>query len=471
MYLDINRYSFNTYKKELRTLIALALPMLLSQIAQVGTGFVDTVMAGGAGKEDLAGVALGNSFFITIYITLMGVMSALNPILSKTYGASKNQTFGDIGELGRQGIWYGIMVGVIGMVLMWFAIVPFERYFSNLSPRTLVTAKQYLWFAGFAMPSAMIHRALHAYASSLNKPKIIMWVSWLCFFVNIPLNYIFVYGKWGMPALGGAGCGLATAIVFWVNAIVLGAYIIKDKHFAKFGLTDKFSPPNLRQFGDITRLGLPIGFSFFIEVSLFTFTMFLVAKLNNQQTQTDNLVAAQQIVISLTSLIYMIPQSIGIASTVQVGFSLGKNKPHKARYISGVAISSAMILSVLTALFLLVGRYDLAQMYTNDMTVIAIVGVLVLFASAFQLFDAIQCVASYALRGYQITKIPMIIHIVAFWGCGLLPGIGLAFYGGMGIYGFWTALVVSLSVASVLLLWYLERHSKQVLTKPSELLQ
>ena len=139
---------------------------------------------------------------------------------------------------------------------------------------------------------------------------------------------------------------------------------------------------------------------------------------------------------------------------------LGQRQPIKARYISGVAILTAVGVSFLTALFLVVGRHTLADMYTDDMAVIAISGSLILFAAAFQLVDAIQCVASYALRGYKVTKIPMMIHAIAFWGCGLLPGYVLAFYMGMGIYGFWTALVVSLAVAGVLLLWYLEKHSK-----------
>lgn len=463
MLLDINRYSFNTYKKELSALTTLALPMLLSQIAQVGTGFVDTVMAGSVSIDDLSAVGLGNSLFITIYITLMGVMTALNPMVAQAYGSSKK---GDtpahaIGELGRQGVWYGTVMGLIGMALMWLAILPFEMYFSHLSPRTLTTTADYLWFIGFAMPAAMIHRALHAYASSLNKPKVIMIVSWLCFFINIALNYVFVYGKFGMPALGGAGCGLATAIVFWLNAMILGVYIAKDKYFHEFGLTDKFSLPNIKLFGDITRLGVPIGLSFFIEVSLFSVIIFLVAQLGGDGTHsTENFISAQQIVISITSLIFMIPQSMGIASTVRVGMALGQRQPAKARYISGVAVFTAVGVSFLTALFLVVGRHALAGMYTDDLAVIAISGSLILFAAAFQLVDAVQCVASYALRGYKVTTIPMLIHAIAFWGCGLLPGYVLAFYVGMGIYGFWTALVVSLAVAGALLLWYLERHSK-----------
>ncbi|UNU73933.1 MATE family efflux transporter [Moraxella nasovis] len=457
MLLDINRYSFATYKKEFIAILTLGLPMMLSQVAQVGTGFIDTVMAGGAGKEDLAAVALGNSFFITIYITMLGVMTALNPMISQAHGAAvKGGNSQAIGEMGRQGIWFGALMGLIGMLLMWLAVRPFQAFF-DLTDYTQTVGSNYIWFASLAMPAAMIHRSLHAYASSLNRPKAIMWVSWLCFFLNIPLNWIFVYGEFGMPKLGGAGCGLATAIVFWVNAIVLGLFIAKDKYFKEFGLTDKFSLPDLKLFGDIARLGIPIGFSFFIEISLFTCIMFLVAKLDGH---TENLVAAQQIVISLISLIYMIPQSIGTASTVRIGYALGQNRPAQARYISGVSVSSAIVAAMITAIFLVVARYPLAKMYTDDLAVIGIATNIMLFAAAFQMFDATQTVASYALRGYKVTKIPMIIHATAFWGCGLIPGFILAFFMGMGIYGFWTALVVSLCVGAGFLMWYLEKYSK-----------
>lgn len=463
MFLDLNRHSFADYKKEFIALATLALPMLLSQIAQVGTGFVDTVMAGSVSKEDLSAVGLGNSLFVTIYITLLGVMTALNPLIAQQYGAVNkgDAKAGDIGELGRQGLWYGLLMGVIGMVLIWAAILPFEHYFGHLSTNTLAITKEYLWFIGLAMPAAMIHRTLHAYASSLNKPKVIMMVSWLCFFVNIPLNYIFVYGKFGMPALGGAGCGLATAIVFWLNAIMLGTYIAKDRYFHEFGLMDKFSLPDIKLFGDITKLGIPIGLSFFIEVSLFSCIMFLVARLDGN---TENYIAAQQIAINITSLIFMIPQSLGIASTVRVGMAMGQREPKHARYSSGVALSGATAISFLTAAFLVIGREQLATLYTKDTAVIAITTTIILYAAAFQLVDAIQCVASYALRGYKITTTPMIIHIIAFWGCGLLPGIVLAFYVGMGIYGFWMALVISLAVAAVFLGGYLEWYSKRMVS-------
>ncbi|OSI10674.1 MATE family efflux transporter [Neisseria zoodegmatis] len=452
MLFDLNRYSFPVFHKEGKKLVLLALPMLLAQVAQVGVGFVDTVMAGGAGKDDLAAVALGSSAFVMVYITFLGVMTALNPMIAQLYGAGK---YDEVGETGRQSMWFGLMMGVIGMLLMWLAIVPFQKLL-NLSENVESMMAQYMLFTGLAMPAAMIHRALHAYASSLNRPRVIMIVSFLAFFLNVPLNYAFVYGKFGMPALGGAGCGVATTLVFWFNAAALWLYVVKQKYFRQFKLTERFSKPDMKVFKQIWKLGAPIGFSFFLEVSLFSCIVFLVAR------QGEDYVAAQQVVISLTSVIYMIPQSIGSAGTVRVGYTIGRREYARARYISGVSLVLGVVMAVFTALLLVFLRYPLAGMYTDDAAVLAIAATVLLFAAVFQLGDATQCVASYALRGYKVTKIPMLIHAVAFWGFGLVPGYLLAYSADMGIYGFWTALVISLTVAAVLLVWYLEICSRSV---------
>ena len=436
--------------KEVRKLVVLALPMLLAQVAQVGVGFVDTVMAGAAGKDDLAAVALGSSAFATVYITFMGVMTALNPMLAQLFGAGRHS---EVGEMGRQGIWFGLMLGIIGMLVLWLSIWPFMAYL-DLNDNTEHMMMLYMLFTGLAMPAAMVHRALHAYTSSLNRPKVIMFVSFAALLLNIPLNYVFVYGKFGMPQLGGAGCGVATALVFWFNAGALWLYVTKQNYFKQFGLKDKFSRPDTQVFKKIWTLGVPIGLSFFLEVSLFSFIVFLVARLG------EDYVAAQQVVISLTSIIYMIPQSVGAAATVRVGYSLGMGQRERARYISGVSLLVGLVLAVATALLLALMRGDLAGIYTDDADVLKIASAVLLLAAVFQLADSTQCVASYALRGYKVAKIPMLIHGVAFWGFGLLPGYWLAFGRDMGIYGFWTALILSLSVAAVALVWYLEICSR-----------
>lgn len=452
MLFNLNQFSFSVFSKEVRALSTLALPIMLAQIAAVGIGFVDTVMAGAAGKDDLAAVALGSSAFTTVFITLLGVMTALNPMLAQLFGAGKHQ---EVGELGRQGLWFGLLIGTAGMLLLLASIQPFIWYL-ELSANIEHILSHYLIFVAFAIPAAMLHRALHAYASSLNRPKPIMWVSWIALFLNVPLNYVFVYGKLGMPALGGAGCGFATLLIFWFNTIALWIYIRKQSYFQTFALRTPYSKIHWQTMKSIWKLGWPIGFSYFLEVSLFSFIVFLIARFG------ENEVAAQQVVISLTSVIYMIPQAVGAATTVRVGYALGKGQRQKARYISGVALVFGCLLAVCTMLFLMTLRYPLTQIYTNDMMVMNIAAQVLLFAAFFQFFDFTQCIASYALRGYKITKAPMLIHGIAFWGVGLLPGYWLANAGKMGIFGYWTALILSLAAAAILLVWFLAWHSKKI---------
>lgn len=454
-FFDLARFSPKTHLKEVRALTTLALPMFLSQIAQVGTGFVDTLMAGKAGKADLAAVALGGSFFFTVFIFLMGVMTALNPILAHGFGRGDKPL---VGRLTQQGLRFGGLLGIAGMAVV-LGLLPMFGKFVNLPASTLAIMQQYVVWIVLGLPAMMLQRALSAFVVSVGRPTVLTYVSWFCFLLNIPLNYVFVYGKFGLPAMGGAGCGLASAIVYWVGFLALFFYVLHAKALDDFGVFKKLYKPDMAVFGRFLRLGVPIGFSFFIEASLFTFIMFLIAKLDHAET----LVGAQQIVISLTSLIYMLPQSLGVASTTRVGMCLGQNRPMQARFGVGVALAIGIGLSCLTAALLLIFRHQLPTLYTQDGTLIALASKLIVFAAAFQLVDAVQSIASAALRGYQITKVPMAVHLVAFWGLGLAPGTLLAFWGGLGIFGFWWALVLSLTVAAVMLFWLLARHSKATL--------
>ncbi len=447
---QLNQRPFSEFKHESQSLITLALPIMLAQIATVGVGAVDTAMAGAAGKDDLTAVALGSAVFNTLFITFLGVMASLNPIISQLHGAGKTE---EVGETGRQGLWFGLSMGLIGMIFILLMIQPAQAYLT-MSERIENMLGDYLFYAALGLPAAMLHRALHAYASSLNRPKPIMWVSWAALLLNIPLNYIFVYGKFGLPEMGGAGCGLATALVFWFNALALGGYIVKNRYFQPFGLTKKMSFPSWHIQKQMWGLGLPIGFSYFLEASLFTCIVWLIADLG------EDFVAAQQVVINLTSLTYMIPQAIGSAATVRIGYALGQRNAALAEYRSGTALMNGLILATGTLILLILLRYPLVYIYTQDEDVVSIAVGILLCAAIFQLFDFTQCIASYALRGYKVTRAPMVIHAIAFWGMGLLPGYVLAYSFGMGIYGFWVALILSLAVAAAALMYYLQRVSR-----------
>ena len=452
MLLDLNRHPRRELLKEARLLLALALPMMLAQAASVGVGVVDTVMAGRAGKDDLTAVALGSSVFSMLYITLMGVMTALNPMVAQLFGSGRDA---QTGETGRQGLWFGLFLGLAGTVLLLALLLPLKNYL-DMPGRVEEMFGGYLFYTALGMPAAMLHRALYAYASGLNRPKPAMWVGWAALLLNIPLNYLFVYGKLGLPKMGGAGCGAATAVVFWFSAAALGVYIAKERGFRRFGLAARFSRPDWAQLRQMWQLGWPIGFSYFLEASLFALIVWLVARFG------QDYVSAQQIVISISGVVYMVPQAVGAAATVRVGHALGQRRYGLARYVSGVSLLAGWLLAACTCAFLLAFRLPLAALYTDDAAVLHIGAAVLVFAAVFQLFDFTQCIASYALRGYKITRAPMLIHAAAFWGLGLLPGCLLAYPLGMGIYGFWTALVFSLAAAAAALVWHLEKHSRRI---------
>ena len=472
MLFDLTRYSPADFKHEIRQLLALAIPMMLGQIATVAIGVVDTAMSGAAGKDDLTAVALGSSVFSTLFITFMGIMAALNPIIAQQHGAGGTH---EVGETGRQGVWFGLLLGILGMAVLFALIIPLQNYL-DMSAHIKTMFARYLGIVALGLPAALIYRALHAYASSLNKPQPIMWINWAALLLNIPLNYLFIFGAAGtadlaerfqaapaliawlrqlpVPTLGGVGAGVATTIVFWFGTFALALYLAKSRDLRRFGFTQRFSRPNWRTQKNIATLGWAIGLSYFLEASLFTFIVWLIADLG------ENHVAAQQIVLSLSSVIYMIPQAIGSAATVRIGYAIGRKQFARARYISGVAIVCGWILGACTLVALLVFRLPLAKIYTQDAAVLALAASLIVFAGVFQVFDFTQCIASYALRGYKITRVPMIIHAVAFWCLGLVLGYILAHAAHMGIYGFWTALIISLASAATALVWYLEQRSR-----------
>lgn len=455
MLFDLNRFGLATYKYEAGKIVNLAWPMFIAQIAQVGVGVVDTVMAGRYGAEDLAAVALGTSIFMTFYISLMGVVTALNPMLSQLFGAQK---ITEISKLGSMGLWVALILGVLGMLGMWALIRPLNDYF-ELSAYVESVFAQFLFYVAFALPFALVYRVLHAFASSLNRPKPIMWFSLMGLILSIPVNYVLIYGKFGLPELGGVGCAFATVFVFALNTVCLWLYIRFSDYFQPFGRLSFKQKLDASVFKNILFLGIPIGLSFFIEVSLFTFIAILIANLGVEY------VASQQVVINISSLVYMVPQSLGAALSVCVGYAVGSKQMHRARYIAGVGLTISLLASSVTVLLILIFKSQIVSFYTSDAAVLVIATNLLIFNAIFQLPDAMQTTATGALRGYKVTRLPMVIHGIAFWGFGLCLGYVLCFHFNMGIYGFWTALIVSLSLAAIAFIILLSRVSQRFVSK------
>jgi MATE family multidrug resistance protein len=295
----------------------------------------------------------------------------------------------------------------------------------------------------------LVMMSLRGLTDGLGHTRVIMAFSVLGTLINLPLNYIFIYGKLGMPAMGGVGCGWATSISNMVAATALVLYLNRSNAYRRFHLLADWVKPNLDGIREVLRLGIPIGFTIFVEASLFSVIALFLAPLGPVT------VAGHQIALNVVSLLFMLPLSIGMALTLRVSFLLGARTPDTARLIALssliLAISVAFVFAV--ALFLL--SEPIASLYTNDPEVQAVAVQLLVFAAIFQIADVIQVTCISALRGYKDTRIPMFIMLFSFWGVGLSLGWVLTFTDwlvpAMGAPGFWVGLTCGLASASVLL--------------------
>lgn len=430
--------------KEMRTLLRLSGPVMVAQLAQAANGFVDTLMAGQAGAADLAAVALGTSLWLPLYLFIVGIMTSTSAIVSHLFGAGRTD---DIGLAVHQAIWIALPLGVISFLLLRnpAPLLTLLDVMPDLIPLTV----RYLDGISWGFPAICLFLALRFYAEGLGQPRPVMMVSVLGLIANIPLNYIFIFGKLGAPAMGGPGCGLATAIVMWLMLACMIVYcrIIDLQFMTRLG----WHPGRLHiaQIVDMLKLGVPIGLSIFFEVSVFCVIALLLASLGT------TVIAGHQVALNVSSLMFMIPLSLSLAFGVRLGHCVGARDRMALENVAAGGMILVAIIATLNATVMSLARHWIATIYTDDAQVIALASQLLLFAALFQLSDGLQAGAAGALRGLKDTRYPMIITWISYWGVALVIGYGLAFghfgLAAMGAKGFWIGLLAGLSCAAVLL--------------------
>ncbi|HEU0200203.1 MAG TPA: MATE family efflux transporter [Burkholderiaceae bacterium] len=427
-------------------LARLAGPILVAQLAVMGLGVIDTVMAGRLSAHDLAAVAVGSSVYATFYVTFIGVLQALTPIAGHHFGAGRHA---DIGHDLGQALWLAAALAAIGVALLaWPA--PWLQL-ARPEPRVAEITTTYLQAVAFGLPPALATRAYIALNSAVSRPQVTMAIQLAALASKVPLNLVFMYGAGPIPAFGGAGCGMATALIGWLTLLLSWLVWRLDPYFVRFRSGRHTGPRWARQ-RELLKLGLPSGGSLLIEVSSFTLIAILVARLGAAT------VAGHQIAANLIAVLFMVPLSIGVAASVLVAQSLGARAPHLAQRAARVGYGTAAALALIGTTTVFVLREQIVAAYTVDATVASVAFSLIGLACIFHIFDAMQGVAGFILRGYKVAFIPMLIHGAALWGIGLAGGYRLAFHPPAGwpysgAQSFWIAAVVGLVVAAAGLSW------------------
>ena len=435
-------------RKEATALWKLAWPVLVGQLATVGMAVADVAMTGHTQASELAAVSTGAAIWSIVVVTVVGTMMAMNTLVAHEVGAGSLQR---IPHLVRQGLWKGLAVGLAAALLANLATLLFDHL--QLAPEVNRRASLFVHYISIGLPPFACYRALYGYSASINQTKPVMVIALLGLGFNVVVNWLLVFGHFGLPALGGVGCAVATGFCMW---LMLGAMLVWMRIAPAYRATYPFTHwewPHWPEIRSMLQLGLPIGVTYFAEVSAFGAVALLVARFGVVQQ------SAHQIALNFSSLVFMVPLSLGIGMVTRVGQALGEGDARRARAASWVGLGMSLAFAVLSAAFIALFRHQIAAAYTNDEAVRAVCATLLLFAAIFQLSDATQVAAACAIRGYKVTRGPMLIQLLAFWGFALPAGCLLGLWWDMAARGFWIGLVLGLTVAAILLTWYLQRLS------------
>lgn len=447
--------TLDKFFKDTKDLMKLAYPILIAQLVQNLMSFADTVMAGRVSATDMAAVAVASSIWLPIILTIYGVVMALSSIVSQ-YAGSKR--FNAIAKSTVQTGWIALTLSIL-IIIVFYALTPYLLPHLALEPKLKDLMFEYLGYIVWGGPGYCLYIVLRNYTEGLSFTKPTMVISIIGLLINIPANYIFIYGEFGAPELGGAGCGIATAIVYWAMFVGMLAYVYWSKKLAHINLFKGLAWPDLNEISTVLKLGVPIALSLLFEVSLFSVVAIILAPLGSE------IVASHQIAINFSGMLFMIPLSIAMAVTIKVGFAVGEGKLNQAKDICTSSMFLGFIIAICTATITIVFRNEIAHIYTNDESVIHLAAQLMFLAALFQFSDFIQVISAGALRGYKDTKSILYITFVSYWLVGLSLGVILGITDWivpmMGAAGFWIGFISGLTTAAIFLAWRLKVIQKR----------
>jgi MATE family multidrug resistance protein len=440
---------------DVRKIAGLAWPVLIGQLAIIAFGVIDTAMVGRFSATDLAALGLGSSIYISVYIGLTGILTALQPIAGQLYGAARYE---EIGEEVRQALWLALALAVIGFLILYFPhpLLQLARAPEALRERTV----SYLQILAFGLPASLAFRVYSSLTNAVGQPRLVMILQIGALLLKLPLNVLLIFGKLGLPALGGPGAALASILINWTLAIVGMTVMTKLDVFRPFAIFRHFCWPVWRRQAAQLKLGVPMGLSYLIEVTSYTFMALFIARFG---TTT---LAGHQIAGNIGAVLYMTPLSIGIATSTLVAQALGAHRYEAARTLARHGIAMAVAIACCYGVIVLALRPVIIAGYTPNAHVAQAAMPLVLIVVFYHLCDALQITSAFVLRAYRVAVVPTVIYAVALWGVGLGGGYALGFdVGGWvpesftGARGFWLANTASLLIAGIGLAIYLRTIS------------
>ncbi|GGN91370.1 MATE family efflux transporter [Saccharibacillus kuerlensis] len=448
----------SSFKQKIAQFLIVFLPIFVTQITLSAMAFFDTSMTGHVSPAAQAGVSIGVSLWIPIQTGLNGVLNGIMPIVSQLVGGGRER---DV----RFNVFQGLLLSLLfsaAVLLLGAMLLRPAIEFMNAEAEVADTAYKFLICLAFGIVPLFGYTVLRGCIDSLGQTRVSMAITLCSLPVQLLLNYLLIFGKFGFPELGGVGAGIASAVTYWVIFLIALAVMHRAEPFASFGFFRKWHRISWAKQKELLQLGIPIGFATFFETSIFAAVTLLMNRFGT------NAVAAHSAAINFASTLYMIPLAICMALTILVGYEAGAGRNKDARQYAFIGIGSAIGMALVTAALLVLFGDKVALIYSNDPAVTALIIQFLVYAIFFQLSDALATPIQGALRGYKDVTPAFFITLIAYWGIGLPVGYVLAVYTSFGPFGYWLGLIAGLAVGAALLLLRLLKVQRLHAVRPPD---
>jgi len=441
------RSSAQPWKRELASLVNLAVPVVLSELGWMAQSVVDTIMVGRLGPASIGAVAIGNAVFYTPSLFGIGLLLGLDTVVAQAYG---RKDFDECHRWLAQGIYLALAISPVLMMLVAGASFGFARF--GITAEVATPAAAYLRVLNWSLLPLLIYGAARRYLQGVGQVRVITLTYIGANLINWGGNWALIYGHLGFPAMGVRGSALSTVVARILMAVSLMGFAWRYERQRGHPLFQHWARPQLQRIRQLCRLGLPAAAQIILEVGAWNAATLSAGWLD------PIALATHQIAINYASMTYMIPLGISAATAVAVGHAVGAGDKPRARRAGWLALGLGTAFMVFAGVVFLVAPKPLIELFTHDPRVLAVGPSLLWIAAAFQIFDGVQTICTGALRGLGETRAPMVANFIGYWVLGLPLGLILCFVLKWGIYGMWIGLTLALVVISTILLrrWYLD---------------
>lgn len=459
-------YSFRAYYPYYKRNLKLAFPVMLTQFGAALVGLADSIMVGHYGTTDLAAVSFSNALFFTVMVFAMGALMGITPLVGNVHGRlekllKEGTTDDEIAHKHEQitsyltnGLVFTVLMSILSLALLAPCIGFLDAF--GQEPEVVTCARPYYILIVLSIVPFLLFTFSKQFLEGLGNTTIAMLITIGCNLLNILLNWVLIYGHWGLPAMGAEGAGWASLIARCLMPVCFFIAMLCKADWRRYLTSMRRFLITRREVEHLLTIGMPIGLQSFAEAFLFTASFVIIGWISKES------LAAHHIANQMADLTFMLALGIGSATTIRVSHQLGKGDLQAVRMASHASVHLCLLMNTIGAAIMIFGRNIIPYIFTNDPEVIPIASTLLIIAGTLQYADGLQCIGAAMLRGIQDVRVPMRIALFAYIGVALPLGLALTFPMGLGAKGMWIAFVIALAIPAVLFHVRFHRQMKRL---------